>query len=138
MASEVIGSAVIFAFLLLSLSVLYPAVSNFIFETTEAEKNLQDRILNTKNMEVDIKNINATGDLNITSKNTGTKSIDVEDIDVFLDGELKEPNSVEVENDPSREIVQPLDSFEIIYYSQSNVDRVKIVVNNGVSDVKSN
>lgn len=129
------SSAVVFLGIFVAVGVLYPGVSNGVERYTDANADAMDRALAQSNTEVTL--VNATYDdtsdtLTVTANNTGTRTIDVNETNLLVDGGL-ESFTVSVNGSSTTGVWLPGETATYEVDLSNTPDRVQLVVDYGVS-----
>lgn len=133
--------AIISIGVLVAFGVMFPAVIDSSQQVSEAQSTQSERILDQQNTEIHINDTTYDGDtLTVTVVNAGTVALDVEETDVIVDGEYRNPNGTTVY--PTRNTTSGNTETEMwlsgevleIVVTVENPSRVKIVTETGVAD----
>jgi len=125
------STAIIFAGLFLAVGTLYPAVSNAHERVTDAEIERTDARLDMRNTEINIVAVGPDGNLSV--RNEGATALDVDEIDVVVDGEYQ-PRSTY--SRPPSELWVPGESISLTSFTESPDNRIKVVTEYGISDLE--
>lgn len=135
------AAAVIFVGVLVSLSIIYPAAAGSFEGVSDAMESREDRALNERNSDLRIANAtydDANDRLRVNVTNTGTVSIDVEETDLLIDGEIRTNGSTAVEGVAGRSIWAPGETLTITVDDlDTSPSRVTVVNEYGVADANS-
>ena len=129
------SSAVVFLGMFVAAGVLYPAVANGVERYSDAQSGELDRALAQSNTEVEL--VNATYDagtdtLAVTANNTGTTTIDLNETNLLVDGELAS-FTVSVNGSSTTGVWLPGETATYEVSLSSEPGRVQLVVDYGVS-----
>lgn len=132
------AAAVIFIGVLVSLSILYPAAAGSFEQVSDAMESREDRTLKQRNSDLLIENATYDGGndrVRINVTNTGTVSIEVNETDLLVDGELWTDRSAAVEGAAGRSIWAPGETLTITGHNVTDSpSRVTVVNEFGVAD----
>jgi flagellar protein FlaF len=124
---------------LISASVLVPAVANVVDDVNDARQASDDRQLEQKNADFAITSQSRNDrvffpdELTLTLENTGTIALSVSEINVLVDGELVDPEIIEVDGRPGSDVWTPGATLTVELLIQDDTDRVVVVIETGQS-----
>lgn len=132
------ATVVVYVGLLVSAAVLYPAVSQYAEERTDAVDDGRERALDRQNAALAATNAtyNASADrLVVTVTNSGTTSLAVDRVDLLVDGEYHEVtgDDTTVEGDGSTAAWLGGEQLRIEILEPAEPDRVVVVTGPGLS-----
>lgn len=134
--TESIGTLIIFIGIVLSIGLLFPAVSSFTESVSDSIDSQIDTNREIKNTQIGINATSESNDIIIDVNNTGTTSIFIEDVTVLLDGEVSEPDSFNIDGS-NRDILYSGETL-VLEYNSRTATRVKVIVQKGVSEIDTN
>lgn len=136
--------AVVFVGVLLAVGVLYPSAEAGYERVVDATEADEDRTLRMTNSEIRVTNVTYQGDdLTVDVDNTGSVPMDVDRTDLVVDGVYVVPDSSTVDGDAGRTVWAPGEQLSMtvenvsVATGRSDPDRVKVVVETGVSDTET-
>jgi len=136
------ATVILFLGMLISASVLYPAVDGSYEQIRSATNHRNDRVLNQRNSAIEIANVtyNATSNtLNVTANNTGAITLGVEAVDLLVDGRLQTTHTVSVDGVPNRTLWQPGEALTLSVSGVTTApSRVKVVAGTGIAKATTN
>lgn len=135
------AAAVIFVGVLVSLSIVYPAATGSFEQVSDAMESREDRVLNQRNSNLDIDSAtynDSANRLRINATNTGTVTVEVNDTDLLIDGEIQPNRSTAIESVEGRSIWAPGETMTIIVENQADLpERVTVINEYGVGDANT-
>lgn len=147
MGFSVSGSVAIISIgVLVAFGVMFPAVVDSGHQVSEAQSTQSERILEQQNTEITIDNATYDGtNLTVDVVNDGTVALDVGETDVIVDGHYAglDPGATTVyptlnktDGDATTSVWLSGEVLEVTVAVDSRPDRVKVVTETGVADVR--
>lgn len=132
------AAAVVFVGLLVSATALYPAVDGYMEKRSAAVTDREERALDRQNTAIRIANASyngSTGELTVEATNTGTTTLDVDEVDLVIDGDYGTPSagSIVVAGSSTTEVWAPGENLTATTNTATAPDQVKFVTGPGVS-----
>jgi len=126
------STAIIFAGLFLAFGILFPAVSNGYEQIRDAQVERDDAQLDLRNTQIEIDPDQTNSDQLIVN-NTGTTTLTVSEVDLLIDGEYQDRESLTttVDGDDETDLWLPGQSLNITDFDEG--DRAKVVTEHGIS-----
>ncbi len=138
--SSVIGTGLILVILLIATSIFISSIKEYHRTISSAKDDQGKNIRNTVQTDIKIENIHYSPEgenLRITTKNTGSTTLDVSDVDYLLNGQLIPEENIakqKVEK-KKKEVWPPKENLEtVILHVKETPSRGKQIASYGISD----
>lgn len=130
------ATAIVVAGLFISMSILYPAVSNGFERVNDARDASAERLLDRQNTAIDVASAEynaSSGTLVVNVTNEGTTALAVSETDLVVDNDYVE-YTASVAGDEETDLWLPGETMKIEVALETSPERVKISTTYGVSD----
>lgn len=135
------AAAVLFIGVLVSVSMVYPALTDNVESVSEAMNEREDRTLDQRNAGIEVENAtyhNSSDEVTINVTNTGTTALTANETDVLLDGRLQPDPTREIDGATNREVWAPGETMQLTVTGVTTAPtRVVVVAEFGISAANS-
>lgn len=123
--------AIVLIGVLVSLSILFPAVETTVGDVFGVYSDAQDISVQLENTEVSMNATNQSGQVVVELTNEGSTTIHFEDVTILVDDDYVDPDSTSVEGNTSRTYILPGETAE--FQTGVSGNRTKVVLKYGIS-----